>query len=441
MVSLWIFAVLILICLSCFFAASESAFIAIPPHKVDSLLKQRKSGAKALKQIKAEPDKVLMAILIGNNVVNITAATLASSISMKIAQVSSFPEATLLTISAVLVTLLLLTRGEVIPKTFAIRRAEKISLLIAPFYVLFVRILSPVIRILAKCTTSFTKKEKKTEISDEEIEAFIEHSKNAGAFEEAEYQQIKKMLTFNEITVEEAMTPRIKINAISDSMTLEQAIDKLLTLHHTRIPVYHQSIDDIEKVVTLRELINIKNNHNNGNITLKELILNPIIKIPSPTPIDVALNAFKKSHKHIALVMDEYGGVAGVITLEDIIEEIFGDIQDENDIETTPIKKQGRNTRIVQSFVRIDEFLSESKLSFEEIWLNEKEFDGETLSYLITTLLERFPVEGEEIQLEVQIPEKHSTKHSEEKAKKNLTIKILQISGNTIGDLRISLGQ
>lgn len=167
------------------------------------------------------------------------------------------------------------------------------------------------------------------------------------------------MLSFSDITVEEAMTPRIKINAIPDAMSVNEAIDTLLELHHTRIPVYNQSIDDSQKVITLRELVNIKNN-SDGEISLKEIALNPIIKLPGPTPIDVALNAFKKSCKHIALVMDEYGGVAGLITLEDVIEEIFGDIQDENDIETAAIRKTQKNTWNVQSFVRIEEFLTES---------------------------------------------------------------------------------
>jgi CBS domain containing-hemolysin-like protein len=229
------------------------------------------------------------------------------------------------------------------------------------------------------------------------------------------------------------MTPRIKINAIPDSMTVNQAIEHLLSLHHTRIPVYHEHIDDAEKVITLRELINFKHK-NNGEIILKKLQLNPIIKIPSPTPIDAALNAFKKSRKHIALVMDEYGGVAGLITLEDIIEEIFGDIQDENDIETCPIRQIDKHRRKMQSFVRIDELLHETNLNYDELGINEEEYDGETLSYLITSLLERFPSPGEEISFMID----NAGLESKNKEKK-LNIKILQITGNTIGDLQVSI--
>ena len=115
------------------------------------------------------------------------------------------------------------------------------------------------------------------------------------------------------------------------------------------------------------------------------------------------MEKFKTSHKHIALVMDEYGWVDWIISLEDIIEEIFGNIQDESDVEITPIRKVWKTSWIVSSFVRIDEFLEESKLTFEELWLDESEFDGETLSYLITSILERFPSVWEQISIPLKI--------------------------------------
>ena len=174
------------------------------------------------------------------------------------------------------------------------------------------------------------------------------------------------------------------------------------------------------------------------------MTLYPILKIPATTPIDVALEKFKTSHKHIALVMDEFGWVDGIISLEDIIEEIFWDIQDENDVEITPIRKVGKQTWIVSSFVRIDEFLEESKLTFEELWLNEEEFDWETLSYLITSILERFPSVWEEINIPLKTINddeiallKRSKDHSV--PERQLLIRVNQINDNTIWDLRITI--
>ncbi|MDR0369849.1 MAG: DUF21 domain-containing protein [Candidatus Peribacteria bacterium] len=154
-ISISIFIVLIV--LSMFFSASETAFSSIAQHKVDTLLKQKKAGAKALKLVKAEPDKLLMSILIGNNIVNIVAATLATTISIGIAKLIGYHEATIIGISTVVVTVLILIFGEIAPKTFAIRHAEKISLSIAPFYVGFIKLLTPIIWILMRLTKKLNK--------------------------------------------------------------------------------------------------------------------------------------------------------------------------------------------------------------------------------------------------------------------------------------------
>ena len=427
-----------------FFSGSETALTSIPQHKVDTFSKQHKRWAKYLKYCKKENDKVLMAILIWNNIVNIASASLATAISLSIAQWINYNQWAVIWIATAIVTVLILIFWEIVPKTYAQQHSESLSLKISPFYYFFTKLLTPIIWCLSLFTKKVAKKtETEQEISQEEVEAFMERAVESDAVEEDTYENIKKMLTFSEITVWEAMTPRVRICAVHDNLTIEQAIEKFLTFHYTRIPVYHKSIDDADRVVTLKELINIAKKQS-GDTKLKDLVLYPILKIPAPTPIDVAMEKFKTSHKHIALVMDEFGWVDWIITFEDIIEEIFGNIQDENDVEVTPIRKVGKQTWIVSSFVRIDEFLEESKLTFEELWLNEEEFDWETLSYLITSILERFPSVWEEINIPLKVINddeiallKRSKDHSV--PERQLLIRVNQINDNTIWDLKITI--
>ena len=433
-----------LILLSMFFSGSETALTSIPQHKVDTFAKQHKRWAKYLKYCKKENDKVLMAILIGNNIVNIASASLATAISLSIAEWINYNQWAMIWLATAVVTILILIFGEIVPKTYAQQHSEKLSLKIAPFYYYFTKILSPIIWCLSLLTKKVTKKsETEPEISQEEVEAFMERAVESDAVEEDTYENIKKMLTFSEIMVWEAMTPRVRIYAVHDNLTINQAIEKLLTFHYTRIPVYHKWIDDADRVITLKELLNISKKHS-WDTKLKDLILYPILKIPAPTPIDVAMEKFKTSHKHVALVMDEFGWVDWIITLEDIIEEIFWNIQDENDVEVTPIRKVGKKTWIVSSFVRIDEFLEESKLTFEELGLNEEEFDGETLSYLITSKLERFPSIWEEINIPLKVINDDDIAFLKKDKdnilpERQLLIRVNQINDNTIWDLRISI--
>ena len=439
-----IISFVILILLSMFFSGSETALTSIPQHKVDTFIKQHKRWAKYLKYCKKESEKVLMAILIWNNIVNIWSASLATAISIGIAETINFNQGLVVWIATAIVTILILIFGEIVPKTYAQEHSESISLKIAPFYFYLTKILTPIIWCLSLLTKKINKKsENSQEISQEEVEAFIEKAVESDAVEEDTFENIKKMLNFNDITVWEAMTPRVRICAVNDELTIDQAIEKLLTFHYTRIPVYHERIDDIDRVVTLKELLNLSKKYS-WDVKLKDLILYPIHKIPSPTPVNVALEKFKMSHKHIALVMDEYGWVDGIISLEDIIEEIFGNIQDESDVEISPIRKVWKNSWVVSPFIRIDEFLEESKLTFEELWLNEDEFDWETLSYLITSLLEWFPSEWEEIEIplkEIRDEEIWFLRKDDERElpKRSLIIKVKQVEDNTIWDLRISI--
>lgn len=281
---------------------------------------------------------MLIAILVGNNIVNIAAASLATLISLQIAANINYDQNSIITLSTIIVTILVLLFGEIFPKTFATANAEKISLFIAPFYTWLVKLLFPIIIVIERMMKGLTKKQKKTAISESDLEAFIELSKQAGIFDNGQDQKIRKLLALDDLTAEDIMTPRIKIKALDDNLSLAEAIKLLTEYRYSRIPVYHDSIDAIDRIVTLKELLRWQNQYPSDHL-ISQLQISPIIKIPRSQPIDSLLEKFQKTHKHIAVVLDEYGGVEGIVSLEDIIEEVFGEIQDETDEEITPIKK------------------------------------------------------------------------------------------------------
>lgn len=313
---------LILLACSMFFSASETAFTATPIHKVSSLLRKKKRGSKELYKLKLKPDRMLIAILVGNNVVNIAAASLATVISLNISKMIGYSDGVVITISTIVVTILVLLFGEILPKTFASRHAERVSLLIAPFYIILIKLLYPIILILEAMMKKVKKKSHSEDINQEDLEAFIDISGKAGIFSNNEDQKIKKLIGLQDLTAEEVMTPRVNIKALDDESTLDEAISYIISNKYSRIPIYHEHIDAIDRITTLKELLRFKH-HYEGTTLLKNLKLSPIIKVPTSSPVNTLLEQFQKTHKHLALVIDEYGGVDGVVSLEDIIEEIF----------------------------------------------------------------------------------------------------------------------
>ncbi len=424
-------AFLILILLSMFFSWSETAFTSVPIHKVNALVKEKKTWAKALSKLKHKPERMIIAILIWNNIVNTATASLATVISLWIAQSVNYEQGTMVTIATIIVTILLLLFWEIFPKTFATTHAEKISLIIAPFYTWFIKILYPLIIVLEWMMKGLNKKWRKESVSESDLEAFIDLSKQSGIFDHWQDKKIKKLLALDDLTAEDVMTPRIKIKALDDENTLDEAIDILTEYHYSRIPVYHETIDNIDRIVTLKELLRIRKK-NKGSTPIFELNLTSISKIPRSQPIDTLLEKFQKTHKHIAVIVDEYGWVEGIVTLEDIIEEVFWEIQDETDEEIPPILKGEKGTELIcQSYVRMDEVLTTLWIQFEDLWLDD-EFESETLSYLITSSFERFPNTWEELQLPLQT-------WDEKEKNRFLTFKVLWVKKSIVWELEVSI--
>ena len=351
-----------------FFSGSETAFTSVPIHKVNALLKEKKPWSKALAKLKHMPDRMIIAILIGNNIVNTATASLATVISLSVA--ASFwgvDQWVVVTIATVIVTILLLIFWEIFPKTFATTHAEKICLKIAPFYIWLIKILYPLIIAIEWIMKGLNKKERKNVVSETDLEAFIDLSKQSWIFDHGQDQKIKKLLALDDLTAEDIMTPRIKIKALEDDETLDDAIKILTDYHYSRIPVYHESIDHINGIVTLKELLRLRQKYA-WKTLISELQLSPITKIPRSQPIDNLLERFQKTHKHIAVIVDEYWGTEGIVSLEDIIEEVFGEIQDETDQEIPPIQKESNwEDLICQSYVRMDELLDYLWIAFEDL--------------------------------------------------------------------------
>lgn len=394
---------IILLCLSAFFSWSETALISITPHKINSLVKEKRFWAIALKTIRSNTDRLLITILIWNNLVNTLTASLATSIAIWIAKDSWLwiTEATAIWITTWLVTFALLIFWEILPKSIGSKSATKIWLFVAPIFNFLMKIFFPIVWIFEKIIKLFSKDIPEEEITEEEIWSFIDMWKERWWLDEDEHEKIKSILEFDDITVEEIMTPRVKIDAISVDLTVEKAITYYLTHTHTRIPVYKWTIDNIDYFISWRDLLR---EIRLWNLDKKvwEIKLRRVLKVPLNQSISVLLEDLQKAHKTMSIIVDEYGWVAWLVTIEDIIEEVFWDIRDETDEEIEEFIKVWDNSVVAESYVLIEDILDEFSLELENIWLDEKEFGWETLSYIITHVLDRFPSPWEVINFDIE---------------------------------------
>ncbi len=421
---------IVLFLLSAFFSGSETAFMSIPEHKIEALVKQKKFGSKELKKLKSNNDKLLITILIWNNLINVFTASLATTIALQLSASMWVAQSTMIGVSTWVITLLLLLFWEIFPKTLAIRYSDDIALAVSKVYILLQIVLYPVVvsvdylmRLLQKKTTIST-------VTDEEIEAFIDMWKDSWVFEKWEYEKLKNMLDFYEITCEEIMTPRVKIDALNSKITVDEAIEKMFEFSHSRILVYKEDIDHTERVVTLKELLLIQKDKK-WSKTLDKMSLSSVVKVPLTQPIHSLLDLFKRTRKHLAIVIDEYGWVWWLVSLEDVVEEVFGEIHDETDKEVDPIRSDWNGGFLFQSEVRVEEMLDKFELEFEDVWLDEKEIWWEALSYFVTSHLKRFPKKWEEIILNIN-------KDSDNSADIwDLYLNVLSVQNNIIWDIKV----
>ncbi len=408
---------------SAFFSWTELALMSIPEHKLESLIKRKKYWSSALRKIKENNDRLLITILIWNNLVNVYTAALATSIAIWIWIKMWIPQATVIWIATWIVTFFLLLFWEIIPKSFATKNATKISLFVAPIYKILMFVLYPFITFIEVIIRVFSSNKKLEKMTDEEIESFIDMWRKTWTLEKDEHEKIKNILEFWDILVEEIMVPRVKIEALSINTIIWEALEFYLSHTHSRIPLYSKTIDKIESFLTVRDILDVDKTKK-----LSELELAPVIRVPLNQPIDILLKTFQSKRKHLAIVIDEYGWVAWLVTLEDVMEEIFWEIRDETDKEFDEIILVWKDNFIVESDVLIENILEKFNLYLWDIWLDEREFWWETLSYIITHILERFPKKSEIVDFKIK---NNQTKYW------ILELKIIDINDWKIGKVEV----
>ncbi|NQS72918.1 MAG: HlyC/CorC family transporter [Methanoculleus sp.] len=327
--------ILFFICLllSGFFSSSEVALISITRAKVHALLSQGRKGAEALDILKRSTDTVLITILIGNNIANIAAASLATAIAIGIYGDVGIGIATGVTV------ILMLIFGEIGPKMYASRHIEELALRVSRPILYLSKAIYPVLWISDHIKQQFAFRPGVTEqvVTEEEIKEWIDVGEEEGTIEEQEREMLYSVLRFGDTTVREVMTPRVDAIMIGDTSTLENALSIFNETGFSRIPVYHEQIDNVIGLLNVKDIFAAAFRQQ-MDVTIKELMYEPCF-VPESKKIDELLKELQVKKQHMAVVLDEYGSFAGIVTVEDMLEELVGEIMDEFDEEEPEVQQ------------------------------------------------------------------------------------------------------
>lgn len=380
----------ILLAFSSFFSSTETAVASINRIRLKNMAAQGNKKAAHVLAITADFDRVLSAILIGNNLVNISAATIGTILFTHWFGTSGAG------ISTVVLTFIILLFGEILPKSYAKIHADLFLLRVVGLLHFFMLLFSPVIHLLLKATRLFARKSRHQTaghpmVTEQELKYLIEESHNEGVLEEQESDLVQSALDFDETTVDEILTPRVDVVAIHESTPVEQVKERFLEDGYSRLPIYHETIDRIVGVLYFKDFFNAYLKHRNElEITS---IMQPVICVPPKKPISELMKELQRQKIHMAVVSDQYGGTIGIITLEDVLEELVGEIWDESDQEEPDVIELRPGTYQVTGTCNPEDFLHQVGITYAEQDLERlpNSFSGWALESF-----ERIPMVGEQ---------------------------------------------
>lgn len=380
--------------MSGFFSASETALTSFRSTHLEQFEEAGENGKiELLKKWLKNPNEMLTGLLVGNNIVNILASSIATAVTINITGGTSSKSIAIATIG---MTIILLIFGEITPKIIAKNHSVKIASCVIRIIYVFALIIKPIIKILMVISKFIGRllgidlKDETIMITAEDIISLVNVGEAEGVIEEEEKEMIHSIVGFSETTAKEVMTPRTSMLAFEADDTLDEVWDEIIENGFSRIPVYEETIDNIIGVFYVKDVLSIIKN-GKTNVSIKNFV-RPGYFVPETKSITEILQDFRSMKVHIALVLDEYGGIVGLVTIEDLIEEITGEIRDEFDNEEEElIHKIDENTYEVDGMIDIETLDKEL-----DIKLPESE-DYESLGGLIITELGRVAVVNDEI--------------------------------------------
>lgn len=350
--------IIFLLLLSALFSGSEVAFFSINNLLKEQLSRLDSKRAKNVLKLIENPRKLLIAILIGNTLANVTLASFSAILMMELASTGATSQEVAVLLNIIVITFIILVVSEITPKIFAIKNPLKLALNLSYFILFCYYLVLPISYVLAKLMAYLTKilrlkeSEQESMLQTSEFQALLDMSEEQGELEQEEKEMIHQIFEFGDTTVREIMVPRTDMICVDFDTTISDLIAVIKSKGHTRIPVVRESIDKIVGIVNAKDLLPFMGNSTQNPDLLK--MARPAMFVPESKKIDDLLRNFQSDQQHMAIVVDEYGGTSGLVTLEDVIEEIVGEIRDEYDKEQSLYKKIDDKTLIVDAKIDIE---------------------------------------------------------------------------------------
>ena len=384
--TLWA-ALVILVGFSAFFSASETAFSSLNQIRLKSRAEDGDSSAARVLAMAEQYDKLLSTILIGNNIVNIAAASIGTILFTQMLGAERGA-----TVSTIVLTIIVLIFGEVTPKSLAKEMPEKVATAVSPFLVLLMALMTPLTWLFTqwkKLLGHFVHSGEADTITEGELMTMVSEAENDGELTDRESELIRSAIEFDDVEVEEILTQRVDVVAVEDDIPLEELAQTFAESGYSRLPVYHGTIDNIIGVVHEKDfyIARLK------KATKIDDLVVPTLYTTGSTQISQLLRTLREQHHHLAVVVDEYGGTEGIITLEDILEELVGEIWDEHDEVTEDFRKQSDGSWLVSGSASVDDLYEELDLPEEE------DIDSNTVNGLVQEKTCHLPKVGDRFTL------------------------------------------